>query len=75
MSLLPSYASVCTHFYFCKDLLSTYTVHTCVYIEIACFIVSIEIANVTEYLASVNTSLEGCFNDTNPPTKSSTVGK
>ena len=38
-------------------------------------VVSIEITNVTEYLAGANDSFEGCFNDTDPPAKPSTVGK
>ena len=39
------------------------------------FVISIEISSVTEYLAGTNDSFEGCFNDTDPPTKPSAVGK
>lgn len=44
-------------------------------LDTGCFVVPIEITNVTEYLVGVNDSFEGCFNDTDPPTKSPTVGK
>lgn len=47
----------------------------CVYDDTRYSVLSIEITNVTKYLADANDTFEGCFNDTDPPAKPSAAGK